>query len=79
MADKGDTQRARASTLISRYLNDWEDFCGAISVGVVDENYARSMEGGRLIDAFFGYRKVIEERSAGLLFLGFRCALPSES
>jgi len=61
MADKGDTQRARASTLISRYLNDWEDFCGAISVGVVDENYARSMEGGRLIDAFFGYRKVIEE------------------
>ena len=60
MEDRGDAQTARADTLISRYLNDWEDFCGAISVGVVDEDYSRSMEGGRLIDAFFGYRKVIE-------------------
>jgi hypothetical protein len=60
MADRGDAGTARGDTLIYRYLNDWEDFCGAISVGVVDEDYARSMEGGRLIDAFFGYRKVIE-------------------
>jgi hypothetical protein len=60
MRDIGNQERAPANILISRYLNDWEELCGAISVGVVDEEYARSMEGGRLIDAFFGYRQVIE-------------------
>lgn len=57
--DKGNDNRPPAKVLISRYLNDWEDFCGAISVGVIDEEYAIEMEGSRLIDAFFGYREVI--------------------
>jgi hypothetical protein len=60
IGDIGNHERATASVLISRYLNDWEDLCGAISVGLVDEDYARSMEGGRLIDTFFGFRQVIE-------------------
>lgn len=57
--DKGNDKRPPAKVLISRYLNDWEDFCGAISVVVIDEDYAIEMEGSRLIDAFFGYREVI--------------------
>jgi hypothetical protein len=59
MADSGNGSRAPAKVLIKHYLNDWEDFCGAISVGVIDEDYAREMEGSRLIDTFFGYREVI--------------------
>ena len=60
MADNGNHECAPASILISRYLNDWEELCGAISVGLVDEDYARAMEGGRLIDTFFGFRQIIE-------------------
>lgn len=57
--DKGTEARPPAEVLLTRYLNDWEDFCGAISVGVIDEGYAYEMEGNRLIHAFFGYREVI--------------------
>lgn len=57
--DKGKETRPPAEVLLTRYLNDWEDFCGAISVGVIDDNYAFEMEGNRLIHAFFGYREVI--------------------
>jgi hypothetical protein len=57
--DTGTDERPPARILFIRYLNDWEDFCGAISVGVIDEDYSREMEGLRLIDAFFGYREVI--------------------
>jgi hypothetical protein len=74
MRDTGSQERAAASILMSRYLNDWEDLCGAISVGIVDEDYARSMEGGRLIDTFFGFRQVIdgfrEEHKRAQLALG---------
>lgn len=58
-ADQGNEKRPPAKVLIIRYLNDWEDFCGAIAVGVIDEEYAIEMEGARLIDAFFGYREAI--------------------
>jgi len=60
MSDTGNHESAPAKILMSRYLNDWEELCGAISVGLVDEDYVRSMEGGRLIDTFFGFRQVIE-------------------
>jgi hypothetical protein len=58
--DSGTDTRPPAKVVVSRYLNDWEDFCGAISVGVIDEDYAREMEGARLIDTFFGYRAAID-------------------
>lgn len=60
-ADKGTADRAPGPVILSRYLSDWEDFCGAISVGVVDEDYAREMEGTRVIAAFFGYRAAINK------------------
>jgi len=59
VSDTGNEHRAPAKVLITLYLNDWESFCGAIAIGAVDEDYARDMEGTRLIDAFFGYREVI--------------------
>jgi|GEM_PF-2419146 len=60
-ADKGTAERPPGRVVISRYLSDWEDFCGAISVGVVDEEYAREMEGTRVISAFYGYRAAINK------------------
>lgn len=57
--DAGNQDRPPARVLVTRYLNDWEDFCGAIRSGVIDENYAMALEGARLVDAFFGYREAI--------------------
>lgn len=57
--DAGTHDRPPARVLVTRYLNDWEDFCGAIRSGVIDENYAMALEGARLVDAFFGYREAI--------------------
>ena len=60
-ADNGTDQRPPGRVIISNYLDDWEDFCGAIRVGVLDEEYAREMEGTRVINAFFGYRSAIDK------------------
>lgn len=60
-ADQGTDSRPPGSVLIRRYLNDWEEFCGAIKVGMIDEAYAQAMEGSRVIDAFFGYRASIDK------------------
>ena len=59
LSDHGTNHRPPAEVLLTHYLNDWEEFCGAITIGVIDEEYAREMEGTRLIDVFFGYREVI--------------------
>ena len=41
------------------YLNDFEEFCGAIRAGVVNENYARELEGDRTINAYFAFVEFI--------------------
>lgn len=50
-----------AKFLVQSYLNEFEHFCGAISVGIVDEEYARELRGTRVIDAFFGYHEFIKK------------------
>lgn len=71
MADKGSDARSPAKIIVINYLNGLEQFCGAVCAGVVDENYARELRGSRVIDAYFGYkllidalRKQLEEHSA---------------
>lgn len=59
MDDKGGADRRRAKTLVLSYLNAYEQFCGAINMGIVDEEYARDMRGSRVIDAYFGFYEFI--------------------
>src|SRR5690349_7541943 len=40
-SDKGDNERQPAKEIVRAYLNDFEHFCGAINVGLIDEEYAR--------------------------------------
>jgi hypothetical protein len=46
--------------LVNDFLNDYEEFCGAVNAGVVSESYARELEGSRTINAYFGFKEVIE-------------------
>lgn len=41
------------------YLNDFEEFCAAVNRGLVDDEYARQLEGSRVINAYFGYKNFI--------------------
>jgi hypothetical protein len=58
-SDKGDNGRPPAKEIVRAYLNDFEHFCGAINVGLVDEEYARELRGTRVIDAYFAYAEAI--------------------
>lgn len=46
--------------VIREYLNDFEEFCGAVRAGVLNENYVRELEGDRTINAYYGFEEVIK-------------------
>lgn len=50
----------RPRGVVRAYLNDFEEFAGAVEQGVVDEDYAYSLEGTRVLVAYFGFRAFIE-------------------
>lgn len=49
-----------AKHIVREYLNDFEEFCGAIRAGVVNESYARELEGNRTINAYFAFEEFID-------------------
>lgn len=46
--------------VVREYLNDFEEFCGAINAGVVSESYVRELEGSRTINAYYGFEELIK-------------------
>lgn len=50
--------------VIAEYLNDYEEFAGAVTEGVVDADYAYKLEGTRVIVAYYGFRAFIEAQRA---------------
>jgi hypothetical protein len=62
MGDQGTATRPTPGrTIVIEYLNDFERFCGAIRVGVVNNDYACELRGTRVIDTFFGFKSFILE------------------
>jgi hypothetical protein len=57
-----DTEPAPATTEIAirEYLNDFEEFAAAVNVGLVDNEYAYHIESSRILNAYFGFEKLIE-------------------
>ncbi len=45
--------------VVREYLNDFEEFCGAVRAEVLNEKYVRELEGDRTINAYYGFREVI--------------------
>lgn len=58
--DPGTPDEPPLGTHLRWYLNEFELFCGAINCGMVDEEYARELQGSRVIDAYFGYVEFID-------------------
>jgi hypothetical protein len=54
------TYRQVGERVIREYLNDFEEFCGAIRACVVSESYACELEGDRTINAYFAFEEVIK-------------------
>ena len=52
--------RKSANRITREYLNDFEQFCGAIRAGIVNENYARELQGTRTINAYFAFAEFIK-------------------
>lgn len=48
-----------AHLAVREYLNDFEEFCAAINAGLIDEDYAYKLEGTRALNAYFGFRELI--------------------
>jgi hypothetical protein len=46
--------------VVREYLNDYEEFCGAILAGVVNEPYARELEARRVIGANYGFEEIVK-------------------
>ncbi|HEV2268514.1 MAG TPA: hypothetical protein VGR92_03575 [Steroidobacteraceae bacterium] len=70
LADKGvraanDLVSRPGGRVVREYLNDFEEFCGAISAGVVSESYVRELEGSRTINAYYGFEELIRQIRAG--------------
>jgi len=49
-----------ARRVLQAYLNDFEELCAAVNAGVVEEEYARAIEGARVINTYFGYQRFIK-------------------
>lgn len=41
------------------YLDDFEKFCGAVNAGIVNEDYARSLQGTRVVRNFTVFKELI--------------------
>jgi hypothetical protein len=50
----------KGQRVLCDYLNDFEEFCGAVNAGVLYEPYVRELEGSRTINAYFGFEEVIK-------------------
>jgi hypothetical protein len=59
LADKEPPPRT-AEIAIREYLNDFEEFAAAVNVGLVDDDYAYHIESARVLNAYFGFEKLIE-------------------
>ena len=51
--------REIGDSVVRAYLNDFEEFCGAVNAGVVSNCYARELEGTRTINAYYGFEPMI--------------------
>ena len=50
----------RAETAVREYLNDFEEFAAAVNVGLIDDDYAYHIESARILNAYYGFEKLIE-------------------
>lgn len=60
-ADNGMMTCRPGGEVVREYLNDFEEFCGAINVGILSEHYARELDGARTINAYYGFEEVIKK------------------
>ena len=49
-----------AEIAIREYLNDFEEFAAAVNVGLVDDEYVYHIESARILNAYYGFEKLIE-------------------
>jgi len=59
LADK-EPAPATTSIAIREYLNDFEEFAAAVNVGLVDDEYVYHIESSRILNAYYGFEKLIE-------------------
>ncbi len=50
----------RADIAVREYLNDFEEFAAAVNSGLVGEDYAYHLESARTLNAYYGFREVID-------------------
>jgi hypothetical protein len=48
-----------AELVVREYLNDFEEFASAINCGLVDEVYAYQLEATRALNAYYGFRQMV--------------------
>jgi hypothetical protein len=48
-----------AELAVREYLNDFEEFAAAIKCGLVDDDYAYRIESTRVLNAHFGFRRMV--------------------
>jgi hypothetical protein len=49
-----------AELAVREYLNDFEEFAAAINCGLVDEDYVYRIESTRVLNAHFGFRRMVD-------------------
>lgn len=54
-------ENADSESLIGCYLDEFEEFCGAINAGVVDNDYAYGLEGTRILRVWNIYKLFIKK------------------
>jgi hypothetical protein len=50
----------RADIAVREYLNDFEEFAAAVNSGLVGEDYAYHLESARMLNAYYGFREIID-------------------
>jgi hypothetical protein len=50
----------RADIAVREYLNDFEEFAAAVNSGLVGEDYAYHLESARTLNAYYGFRELID-------------------
>jgi hypothetical protein len=48
-----------AELVVREYLNDFEEFASAIKCGLIDEDYAYELEATRALNAYYGFRPLV--------------------
>jgi hypothetical protein len=49
---------------ITVYLDEFEQLCGAVNCGVINEAYTRELEAGRVIRIFIVFKPIIEHQQS---------------